>query len=311
MSNKKILLNLLLIPILLFSSISPLSAPGAMAFDDVDPDDQYYVAIRYLQENGIIEGYEDNTFRASQPVNKAEALKMITKALNLIEEAPEAPAEKPFPDVGINAWYAPYTAKAQEIGVISGNPEGYFEPDKNINLAESLKITLKSYMPDYDYQILSEYLYDDTPEDSWFTPYTSFAGKKGMINVYPSNTVNPSQEMTRGYLAENIYRLLLANQGFEFGKATFYGKAVQGNNTASGEVFDYNLMTAAHKTLPFGTIVRVTNLANGKQIDVKINDRGPYGPGRVIDLSRSAFEQIAWLGTGVIYVQFEVIETPE
>ncbi|MFA5948577.1 MAG: septal ring lytic transglycosylase RlpA family protein, partial [Candidatus Gracilibacteria bacterium] len=92
-----------------------------------------------------------------------------------------------------------------------------------------------------------------------------------------------------------------------FGKATYYGAAVQGNGTASGETFDMNVFTAAHKTLPFGTIVKATNLANGKSVEVKINDRGPYGAGRVLDLSSSAFKELAPLSTGVITIQYEVI----
>ncbi|OIP81039.1 hypothetical protein AUK45_02290 [Candidatus Peregrinibacteria bacterium CG2_30_44_17] len=77
--------------------------------------------------------------------------------------------------------------------------------------------------------------------------------------------------------------------------------------TASGEPFDETEMTAAHKTLPFGTYVRVTNLANNQTVEVKINDRGPYGEGRIIDLSKSAFKEIGALSTGVLNVEVEII----
>ena len=100
----------------------------------------------------------------------------------------------------------------------------------------------------------------------------------------------------------------MSKKGYEFGKATWYGAALQGNYTASGSIFDYHQMTAAHKTLPFGTMVKVTNMANGESIEVEITDRGPYGPGRVIDLTSAAFEEIASLGAGVIYVQYEIVE---
>jgi rare lipoprotein A len=97
----------------------------------------------------------------------------------------------------------------------------------------------------------------------------------------------------------------------EEGIASWYGGKFQGRLTASGEVFDTNLLTAAHKTLPFGAIVRVTNLANGLATVVKINDRGPFVEGRIIDLSRAAAEQIDMVGTGTATVTLEVLAFPE
>ena len=93
------------------------------------------------------------------------------------------------------------------------------------------------------------------------------------------------------------------------GAASNYGGRLHGGPTASGERFNQYAMTAAHKTLPMGTRVRVTNLANEKSVEVKINDRGPYIKGRVIDLSRGAFQQIAPLKQGIIKnVIIEVLE---
>lgn len=83
------------------------------------------------------------------------------------------------------------------------------------------------------------------------------------------------------------------------GKASWYGEPHHGRRTANGEVFDMNELTAAHKTLPFGTRVRVENLATGQAVVVRINDRGPFTPGRVIDLSRAAAERIGLIRTGV------------
>jgi rare lipoprotein A len=90
------------------------------------------------------------------------------------------------------------------------------------------------------------------------------------------------------------------------GKASWYGGRFNGRKTASGEIFDDRLMTAAHKTLTFGTEVRVTNLNNGKQVVVRINDRGPYSPGRIIDLSRGAAERLDMIRSGVVPVRLEV-----
>ncbi len=91
------------------------------------------------------------------------------------------------------------------------------------------------------------------------------------------------------------------------GKASFYADKFEGRTTASGEKYKHNKLTAAHKTLPFGTRVRVTNLANQKQVEVTVNDRGPYVDGRIVDLSRSAAEQLGYINQGIADVSLEVI----
>jgi len=91
------------------------------------------------------------------------------------------------------------------------------------------------------------------------------------------------------------------------GFASWYGGKFHGRLTSSGEVFDTNDMTAAHRTLPFGTMVKVTNLDNGRSAVVKINDRGPFVEGRIIDLSRAAAEEIDMLGQGVARVSLEIV----
>jgi len=95
--------------------------------------------------------------------------------------------------------------------------------------------------------------------------------------------------------------------GLERGMATWYGERHQGGQTASGERFDMNAMTAAHKSLRMNTRVRVTNLKNGRQVVVRINDRGPYGRGRIIDLSRAAARSLDMIGDGVVPVTVEVL----
>ena len=92
------------------------------------------------------------------------------------------------------------------------------------------------------------------------------------------------------------------------GKASWYGPKFHGRTTASGEPFDMHGLTAAHRTLPFGTRVRVTNEANGKTVVVRINDRGPFVGKRVIDLSRKAAQVIGLVKTGVGRVKIEVLD---
>ncbi|MBU3825009.1 MAG: septal ring lytic transglycosylase RlpA family protein [Candidatus Oceanisphaera merdipullorum] len=91
----------------------------------------------------------------------------------------------------------------------------------------------------------------------------------------------------------------------EQGKASYYGSRHHGRKTASGEPFNKHALTAAHKTLPFGTQVRVTNLHNQKSIVVRINDRGPYAKGRVIDLSEQAARELNMVRAGVANVKIE------
>lgn len=91
----------------------------------------------------------------------------------------------------------------------------------------------------------------------------------------------------------------------ETGKASYYADKFEGRKTANGEIFRQNRNTAAHKTLPFGTKVKVKNLANGKTIKVRINDRGPFVTGRIIDLSKSAAKKIDMVTAGVANVEIK------
>ena len=91
------------------------------------------------------------------------------------------------------------------------------------------------------------------------------------------------------------------------GRASWYGTTAQGKQTANGEVFDKHALTAAHKTLPFGTVLRVYNLRNKRHILVRVNDRGPFVQGRIVDVSRRAAEQLKMMRAGVTSVAIEVI----
>ena len=91
------------------------------------------------------------------------------------------------------------------------------------------------------------------------------------------------------------------------GQASWYGAQHQGKTTASGEAFDMHKLTAAHPSLAFGTRVRVTNLNNGRSVIVRINDRGPFKGGRIIDVSRKAAEQLDMLKAGIVPVRIDVL----
>ena len=98
------------------------------------------------------------------------------------------------------------------------------------------------------------------------------------------------------------------NHFSEYGKASYYGNKFNGRNTASGKIFNNQELTAAHRTLPFGSKVKVTSLSTGNSVIVTITDRGPYVSGRIIDLTSLAFASLEPLSRGVIEVELKVME---
>ena len=129
--------------------------------------------------------------------------------------------------------------------------------------------------------------------------------------------------MWRGVVGGLVLAVSVAGCGFIFGRsraplearpgatetgtASWYGPGFHGNRTSSGEIYDQYQMTAAHQTLPLGTRVSVTNLQNGREIEVRINDRGPFAKSRVIDLSYAAARSLGMLGPGTVPVRIEVL----
>jgi hypothetical protein len=297
----------------------PVSVEATDLFPDLPVGSQYYIGVKYLKDHGLIQGYPDGTFKPSQQINRAEALKILVGAIKFgslspaekplasLEATPDVSATKcPFPDLDPNAWYFHYVCEAYQNGVVSGYPDGTFKPEQTINKVEALKMdilqggisTQTAYTDNFD---------DISPSD-WFWDYARIADQKSFIVSDRQGNLNPAETLNRGDFSLLVYRTLRAMQNnSEFGRATFYGGRFDGQGTANGETFSTSQLTAAHKTLPFNTIVRVTNLANGKQVDVRINDRGPYVNGTIIDLSTSAFQAIASLSTGVIHSEVEII----
>jgi rare lipoprotein A len=97
----------------------------------------------------------------------------------------------------------------------------------------------------------------------------------------------------------------------ERGQASWYGEPFHGRRTSSGEVFNMYQLTAAHRTLPLGTRVRVTHLGNGRSVEVRINDRGPFVGGRIIDVSYAAAQRLSAVGAGVFPVRLRVVALPD
>ncbi|MGL4766935.1 MAG: septal ring lytic transglycosylase RlpA family protein [Formosimonas sp.] len=117
-------------------------------------------------------------------------------------------------------------------------------------------------------------------------------------------TVSPVIHVQKASLPATDSKL----RALQSGVASYYGPGFHGRRTANGETFNMNAMTAAHRTLPFGTKLKVTNLNNGQSAIVRVNDRGPYVGGRVIDLSVAAAKQIGSTSSGTARVKLEVVE---
>ena len=109
-----------------------------------------------------------------------------------------------------------------------------------------------------------------------------------------NNSANSQTELREG----NVF----------YGEASYYAEKFHGRTTANGEIFDMYKISAAHKTLPFNTILQVTNLENQKSIVVRINDRGPYKKGRILDLSYRAAQEIDLVSSGVVRVKVKIVK---
>jgi rare lipoprotein A len=130
---------------------------------------------------------------------------------------------------------------------------------------------------------------------------------RALILVLLVAACTPSKSTTPKPRPTKVKRTAAATGGTQEGLGTWYGGKHHGGPTASGERFDKNAMTCAHRTLPLGTRVRVTNKRNGKSVVLRINDRGPYGKGRIIDVSEAAARRLDMIDAGVVPVRVEVV----
>lgn len=136
--------------------------------------------------------------------------------------------------------------------------------------------------------------YPDSSQDFKSSPNTSAASQRATMRPY---TIN----------GKTYYPTTVSVGDTALGIASWYGPNFHGKKTSNGETYNMNAMTAAHKTLPMNTMVRVINLGNGAQTTVRINDRGPFVAGRIIDLSKAAATSIGMIGAGTARVKLEVV----
>lgn len=143
---------------------------------------------------------------------------------------------------------------------------------------------------------------NDSRPRRWFTyagaMLAILLGVAGAQAASPADHLSPTSTKT------------VHHRWYEFGIASWYGRFFQGKPTASGQPYNEDAMTCAHRTLPLGSVLRVTNLRNHKSVVVKVNDRGPVPDDRIIDLSRAAADSLGFEQRGVARVKVELLATP-
>ena len=118
------------------------------------------------------------------------------------------------------------------------------------------------------------------------------------------SSVHAEPNVSASVKAQSIHR----QHWYQFGRASWYGHALQGLPTASGEAYDMNAMTCAHRSLPLGSLVRVTNLRNHRSLVVRVNDRGPFLESRVVDLSYAAAQRLGFSQRGTAKVRIDLVD---
>lgn len=292
----------LTLPFLVLAVLSPTLARADRLFADVPPDHRYFVAISELERRGILNGFADGTFRPEADISRAAALKVVL--LTAGAEVSGVVTSRPFPDVPIDEWFAGITWKGVELGIVKGDGEGFFRPSRNVSRSEALAMLFRAEGTEPD--AVESDPFADVPSYAWYAGYFAAAKNRGLFS---GSNAGPDHLLTRGELADLAYRFF-ENDWSEselIGVASYYGRGFDGANTASGETLSNDDFVAAHRTLPFGSRVRVTHADSLKSVVVKIIDRGPYVDGRVIDLSQAAFEALAPLSSGVARVRLEVV----
>lgn len=218
--------------LLIFSFHSTVFA----SFSDVAEGDKHFAATEYLKQKGVINGYADNTFKPAQSINRAEALKIVLLAKQLLKNSANsatstgnaattenAQGQIKFPDVKPTDWFYIHVKNAFAGKIIEGYPDGTFKPANTINASESLKIILLAFEVPVSpinnnststsgSSTTTDGPYPDVNSQDWFAPYVQFAKDKQLIEASGNGNYIPNHEMSRGEFAETIYRLMYVTE---------------------------------------------------------------------------------------------------
>ncbi len=187
--------------------ITILSSQTALAaFIDLNQSHTNYDAITYLEENNILNGYPDGTFKPDNSVNRAEFLKIILEGSSITLDETE---NTPFSDVNHSAWYAEYIKKAYKEGWVVGYSDGTFRPEQTINKVEALKILGEVQAWQLE-TMPSDHPFDDVFKAAWYATYVSYAKERNYLEETSGNFF-PGDLMSRAKISEIIYRTLISN----------------------------------------------------------------------------------------------------
>lgn len=224
--------------IILSLAIVTIPSLAFAQFEDVHSTSQFYNAVIYVQEQEIVEGYSDGTYKPDNLINRAEFTKIIIGATfssqainNCIDKLGN---RQIYTDISLNEWYSPYLCIATSNAIVKGYDDGTFHPADNINLAEASKIMFKAFTNNFD----------DTESNPWYRQYIEYLEQHAAI---PTTILHPGQLITRGEMAEMIYRIKTSTTN----KPTtsfFYNQPEQNND------FDLSI-NIKDKTLKVGDTV--------------------------------------------------------
>lgn len=193
---------------LIFAFIAAFSAQPFIAlaanFPDVAQSHANATAIQTLKDAGLVSGYPDGTFKPEQKVTRAEATAMILKAAGIA--AAKTSFKIPFKDVGENDWFYPMIQKGVALGKLKGYEDKTFRPNKTVTLAEALALNLSFFQVDIKKLPVDPLIYDGLDSKKWYSRQAQYAKNKNLIEPDAAGRVNPQAELTRGQLAEIIYR---------------------------------------------------------------------------------------------------------
>lgn len=191
----------------------PFQTVSAASFSDVPENHPFYAAVESLRNLEIINGYQDGTFQPKKSVSRAEALKLVLVSAEI--EVPESVEESGFTDVTLDPWYAPYTKKGKDLGIVKGYADtGKFGANDQVSKSEFLKMLFQSFQKDLSkHQDVPEKISIDTEVGQWYMPYMNYAKMLGIITPTADNKLEPGKKLTRGECADIIYKLLVIEKG--------------------------------------------------------------------------------------------------
>ncbi len=303
--------------LLLSTTISAIVSAGTLPveeekkvfFSDITIGSPYLVQLKYLHTQGLIDGYENGMFQPKKLITRAEAATMLERAL--LDEETKSDTTTRFSDVPQDHWAHETISHMAEKKIIKGYKNEEFKPNQTINRAEAIKMVIVAEQiksPKLTLPTNSKSSFKDMKGTEWFAPYIEAANSRTMLTYSTKMLIYPADQVTRGEFADLVYRAIRTREpGHFFGRGTYYSDFFEGRGTSAGEKYRKDGYTAAHKTLPFNTKIKVTYLRNEQSVTVRVNDRGPFTPSMDVDLTRRAFSDLANPSEGIIPIEYEIV----